>query len=66
MSLDPNSPPPFVLPPSDQAHDIYSLSNQLEGFDHDLYQDIQSDQRVFDSLQRWPYLFGLVTATEDE
>lgn len=57
--LDPLAPPHLFAPPTDQAHDIYSLSAQLGGFDYDLYQDIQQDQHVFDSLQRWPYLFGI-------
>lgn len=65
MPLDPDSPPPLVTPPADMAHDIYSLSDHLEGFEYEFYQDIQSNQRVYDSLQRWPYLFGLVMTDDD-
>ncbi|HEX5484919.1 MAG TPA: BcsR/BcsP family cellulose biosynthesis protein [Limnobacter sp.] len=57
--FDPNSPPLIFMPPVDTAHDIYALSAQLEGFDHNMYQDIQYDQAVFDSFQRWPFLFQL-------
>lgn len=57
--IDPEAPPHLFSPPTDQAHDIYSLSAHLKSFNYDLYQDIQQDQGVFDSLQRWPYLFGI-------
>ncbi|NJM31840.1 MAG: hypothetical protein HC848_01805 [Limnobacter sp.] len=57
--LNPSAPPALFLPPTDQAHDIYALSAQIEGFDYLMYQDIQQDQHIFDSLQRWPYLFSL-------
>ncbi|GLR25492.1 BcsR/BcsP family cellulose biosynthesis protein [Limnobacter litoralis] len=57
--FDPDSPPFIFMPPVDTAHDIYTLSAQLEGFDHNMYQDIQYDQAVFDSFQRWPFLFQL-------
>jgi hypothetical protein len=50
--------PQLFMPPVDLAHDIYALSSQFEGFDHAVYQDIQQDQAVYDSFQRWPYLFS--------
>ena len=52
--FDPNTPPALFMPPADMAHDIYALSAQLEGFDHNMYQDIQRDQAMYDSFQRWP------------
>ncbi|WP_370260865.1 BcsR/BcsP family cellulose biosynthesis protein [Limnobacter sp.] len=61
--FDPQSPPAMFLPPADLAHDIYALSAQLEGFDHHMYQDIQQDQAVYDSLQRWPFLFNVTVAS---
>lgn len=63
--FDPESPPQLFLPPLDMAHDIYALSNHIEGFDHAMYQDIQHDQNIYDSFQRWPYLFGLVMHDPD-
>lgn len=63
--LNPDAPPMIFMPPSDMAHDIYSLSDHLKEFNSDMYQDIQLDQQVFDSLQRWPYLFSLVMSEED-
>ena len=51
------------MPPADMAHDIYALSSQLKGFDHNMYQDIQQDQAVYDSFQRWPFLFGIAMAS---
>lgn len=59
--FDATTPPQFFMPPIDQAIDIYALSDQLSNFDHYLYQDIQEDGFLYDSLQRWPYLFYLVT-----
>lgn len=64
-TFDPNSPPVIFMPPIDMAHDIYALASQLEGFDHNLYQDIQQDQAVYDSFQRWPYLFSVALANRD-
>jgi hypothetical protein len=61
--FDPNTPPTLFMPPADMAHDIYALSAQLEGFDHNMYQDIQQDQAVYDSFQRWPFLFGIAMAS---
>ncbi len=55
-----NTNPPVFMPPIDLAHDIYSLAAQLEGFDHNLYQDIQYNQALYDSFQRWPRLFRLL------
>lgn len=63
--LNPKDPPMVFMPPNDTAHDIYSLSDYLKEFNSDMYQDIQLDQLVFDSLQRWPYLFSLVMSEED-
>ncbi|MDX1669022.1 MAG: hypothetical protein R3194_06375 [Limnobacter sp.] len=63
LNLD--DPPHLFMPPVDMAHDIYSLSDTLTEFNSDLYQDIQSDQRVFDSFQRWPYLFSLAMPEQD-
>lgn len=61
--FDPTEAPALFMPPIDLAHDIYALSAQLEGFDHNLYQDIQQDQAVYDSFQRWPFLFSIVMAS---
>lgn len=58
-NFDPSQPPVLFLPPADMAHDIYALSSQLEGFDHNMYQDIQLDQAIYDTLQRWPFLFQI-------
>ncbi len=55
-----STPPRFFMPPIDHAIDIYALSDQLPNFDHYLYQDIQEDSFLYDSLQRWPYLFALL------
>ena len=41
------------------ATDIFSLGQQIEGFDWRAYQDIQNDQAMYDSFQRWPFLFAL-------
>ena len=60
--FDPNSPPALFMPPIDMAHDIYALAAQISGFDHNQYQDIQHDKAVYDSLQRWPYLFTVTLA----
>jgi hypothetical protein len=57
--FNPADPPALFMPPADLAHDIYALSAQLEGFDYNMYQDIQQDQAVYDSFQRWPFLFSL-------
>lgn len=57
--FNPQDPPALFMPPADLAHDIYALSAQLEGFDYNMYQDIQQDQAVYDSFQRWPFLFSL-------
>lgn len=62
--FNPEDPPALFAPPLDLAHDIYALSSQLEGFDHAMYQDIAQDQAVYDSFQRWPYVFGLVMNDE--
>lgn len=61
--FDPNTPPALFMPPADMAHDIYALSAQLEDFDHNMYQDIQQDQAMYDSFQRWPFLFGIAMAS---
>lgn len=63
--LNPDDPPMIFMPPSDMAHDIYSLSDHLKGFNSEMYQDIQQDQLIFDSLQRWPYLFSLIISEEN-
>lgn len=63
-TFDPHDPPALFMPPADMAHDIYSLSAQLNGFDHNMYQDIQYDQAVYDSFQRWPFLFGIAMASQ--
>ncbi|MDH4395640.1 MAG: hypothetical protein QE278_08170 [Limnobacter sp.] len=63
--FDPESPPALFTPPMDLAHDIYALGTQIKGFDHATYQDIQHDQVVYDSFQRWPYLFSLVMTDEE-
>ncbi len=52
-----NEPPPIIMPPVDLAHDVYALASEIEGFQMETYQDIQHDQNVYDSFQRWPYLF---------
>lgn len=57
--FNPKDPPALFMPPADLAHDIYALSAQLEGFDYNMYQDIQLDQAIYDSFQRWPFLFGI-------
>lgn len=57
--FNPEHPPALFMPPADLAHDIYALSAQLEGFDYNTYQDIQQDAAVYDSFQRWPFLFSL-------
>lgn len=62
-NFNPQDPPALFMPPADMAHDIYALSAQLEGFDHNMYQDIQQDQAVYDSFQRWPFLFGIAMAS---
>ncbi|MEQ9106518.1 MAG: hypothetical protein RLO04_03535 [Limnobacter sp.] len=61
-AFDPHAPPALFMPPADMAHDIYALSAQFNGFDHNMYQDIQYDQAVYDSFQRWPFLFGIAMA----
>lgn len=65
QEFDPQKPPALFMPPVDLAHDIYALSTQIEGFDHTMYQDIQHDQAVYDSFQRWPFLFSVVMALSD-
>lgn len=60
----PNQPPAIFMPPIDTAHDIYALALHAKGFDHVLYQDIQQDKSVYDSFQRWPYLFALTLADD--
>lgn len=61
--FDPSLPPQIFMPPIDIAHDIYSLALQAKGFDHLTYQDIQQDKSVYDSFQRWPYLFSITLAS---
>lgn len=61
--FNPQDPPALFMPPTDMAHDIYALSAQLEGFDYNMYQDIQHDQAAYDSFQRWPFLFGISMAS---
>lgn len=61
--FNPNDPPALFMPPADMAHDIYALSAQLEGFDYNMYQDIQLDQAIYDSFQRWPFLFSIAMAS---
>jgi hypothetical protein len=61
--FDPNKPPVLFMPPADKAHDIYALSAQVDGFDHNMYQDIKQDQSNYDSFQRWPFLFGIAMAS---
>jgi hypothetical protein len=51
------------MPPTDHAHDLYALSAYIQGFEHVMYQDIQQDHAMYDSLQRWPYLFGTALGT---
>jgi hypothetical protein len=64
--FDPKDPPKIFMPPTDMAHDIYALSAQLEGFDHNLYQDIHHDQAIYDSFQRWPFLFNIAMSTKTD
>jgi hypothetical protein len=64
--FDPKLPPHIFMPPMDIAHDIYSLTLQTKGFDHLTYQDIQQDKSVYDSFQRWPYLFNITLASTTE
>lgn len=66
MSTPNNTQPILFMPPIDMAHDIYALAIQTKGFDHNLYQDIQHDKAVYDSFQRWPYLFGITLASPPE
>jgi hypothetical protein len=57
------SNPVLFMPPADHAHDLYALSAYIQGFEHVMYQDIQQDHAMYDSLQRWPYLFGTALGT---
>ena len=66
QDFDPDSPPVLFMPPIDLAHDIYALSAQLEGFNYNMYQDIQYDQAVYDSFQRWSYLFQIAMAAQGD
>jgi hypothetical protein len=47
------------MPIASTATDIFALGTQVEGFDWASYQDIQNDQAMYDSFQRWPFLFAL-------
>ncbi len=61
--FNPSDPPALFMPPADKAHDIYALSAQVEGFDHNMYQDIKQDQATYDSFQRWPFLFSIAMSS---
>ncbi len=52
---------PDAVDPLYTAHDIYILSQLVPGLDWRTYQDIQNDQAMYDSFQRWPFLFAAST-----
>ena len=47
------------LTANNPARDILTLSQQIPALDAMRYEDFQRDQAMFDSFQRWPYLFSL-------
>jgi hypothetical protein len=49
----------LLMPIAITATDIFSLGAQVDDFQWAHYQDIQNDQAMYDSFQRWPFLFAL-------